>query len=183
MSIYRADDFGEALKSDQSPVTRADIAAHHILIDGLTKLTKDIPVVSEEDSRLGCHWSPGRLLLADRPARRHQGVHQPERRVYLQPGAGRGPPTEARIRIGPGAGSALLSVARVSLEADQPVWGDVTVLSPVQRSDKTRVVASKSHLNAETQAFIDGIEGPTELVQAGSSLKFLKIAEGLADVY
>ena len=39
----------EALKSDESPVTRADIAAHQILIDGLTKLTKDIPVVSEED--------------------------------------------------------------------------------------------------------------------------------------
>ena len=43
--------------------------------------------------------------------------------------------------------------------------------------------SSKSHLNAETQAFIDGIEGPIELVQAGGSLKFLKIAEGLADVY
>ena len=27
------------------------------------------------------------------------------------------------------------------------------------------------------------LEGPTELVQAGSSLKFLKIAEGLADIY
>ena len=49
MSVYRGDNFGEALKSDESPVTRADLAAHQILIDGLTKLTKDIPVVSEED--------------------------------------------------------------------------------------------------------------------------------------
>ena len=63
MSIYQADDFGEALKSDQSPVTRADLAAHHILIDGLTKLTKDIPVVSEEDPdsvaigrQADCYW-------------------------------------------------------------------------------------------------------------------------------
>ena len=61
--------------------------------------------------------------------------------------------------------------------------GDVTGLSPTTQPGKTRVVASKSHLNAETQAFIDAIEGETELVQAGSSLKFLKIAEGLADVY
>jgi 3'(2'), 5'-bisphosphate nucleotidase len=45
------------------------------------------------------------------------------------------------------------------------------------------VVASKSHLNEETRAFIDGIVGDVELVQAGSSLKFLKIAEGLADIY
>ena len=61
--------------------------------------------------------------------------------------------------------------------------GDVTILEPRQQSSKTRVVASKSHLNEETRAFIDAIEGETELVQAGSSLKFLKIAEGLADIY
>jgi 3'(2'), 5'-bisphosphate nucleotidase len=44
------------------------------------------------------------------------------------------------------------------------------------------VVASKSHLNAETFTFIDKL-GSTELVQAGSSLKFCKIAEGRTDVY
>jgi 3'(2'), 5'-bisphosphate nucleotidase len=47
----------------------------------------------------------------------------------------------------------------------------------------TRVVASKSHLNEETQAFIHAIEGEVEIVQAGSSLKFLKIATGDADIY
>lgn len=51
------------------------------------------------------------------------------------------------------------------------------------QTEPTRVVASKSHLNAETATFIENIEGTTELVQAGSSLKFLKIAEGAADLY
>ena len=46
-----------------------------------------------------------------------------------------------------------------------------------------RVVASKSHLNNETKNFIERINIPTELIQAGSSLKFIKIAEGLADIY
>ena len=45
-----------------------------------------------------------------------------------------------------------------------------------------RVVASKSHLNAETQAFIDRLS-PVSLVQAGSSLKFCRVAEGQADIY
>ena len=90
------------------------------------------------------------------------------------------PPTNARIRIGPGAGPALLWGTGVSLKRINRL-GDITILKPRQRSDKTRV-ASKSHLNAETQS-IDAIEGPTEPVQAGSSLKFLKIAEGLADIY
>jgi 3'(2'), 5'-bisphosphate nucleotidase len=46
-----------------------------------------------------------------------------------------------------------------------------------------RVVASKSHLNKETKEFINNIKGKVELIQAGSSLKFIKIAEGLADIY
>ena len=49
MSVYRADDFGETLKSDDSPVTQADLAAYHVLVDGRRRLTRDIPVVSEED--------------------------------------------------------------------------------------------------------------------------------------
>jgi 3'(2'), 5'-bisphosphate nucleotidase len=45
-----------------------------------------------------------------------------------------------------------------------------------------RVVASKSSLNAETQSFINRL-GLVELVQAGSSLKFCRVAEGSADIY
>ena len=40
-----------------------------------------------------------------------------------------------------------------------------------------------SHLNPETEAFIAAIETPVTLSQAGSSLKFLRIAESAADLY
>ena len=46
-----------------------------------------------------------------------------------------------------------------------------------------RVVASKSHPYGETNKFINDIQGKVELIQVGSSLKFIKIAEGLADIY
>ena len=39
MSVYRGDDFGEALKSDQSSLTRVDLAEHRVLVDGLKGLT------------------------------------------------------------------------------------------------------------------------------------------------
>jgi len=45
-----------------------------------------------------------------------------------------------------------------------------------------RVVASRSHLNEETQLLLDKLSEPV-IVSTGSSLKFLKIAEGLADFY
>ena len=43
-------------------------------------------------------------------------------------------------------------------------------------------VASRSHSDAETEAFLDR-EGVAERISAGSSLKFCLIAEGLADLY
>lgn len=37
-------------KSDDSPVTAADLAAHHLIVAGLTALDPSIPVLSEEDA-------------------------------------------------------------------------------------------------------------------------------------
>ncbi|MCU5773641.1 3'(2'),5'-bisphosphate nucleotidase CysQ [Erwiniaceae bacterium BAC15a-03b] len=36
-------------KSDDSPVTAADIAAHKVIVQGLSVLTPDLPILSEED--------------------------------------------------------------------------------------------------------------------------------------
>ncbi|MEO6365350.1 MAG: inositol monophosphatase family protein, partial [Luteimonas sp.] len=35
-------------KADASPLTAADLAAHHCIVEGLERLTPDIPVLSEE---------------------------------------------------------------------------------------------------------------------------------------
>lgn len=50
---------------------------------------------------------------------------------------------------------------------------------------KVKVVASKSHMNAATEAFIKKVElhHEVETLNIGSSLKFCIIAEGGADVY
>jgi len=48
MEIYQHHDLLIQQKSDDSPVTAADLAAHHIIVDGLKKLTPHIPVLSEE---------------------------------------------------------------------------------------------------------------------------------------
>jgi 3'(2'), 5'-bisphosphate nucleotidase len=45
-----------------------------------------------------------------------------------------------------------------------------------------RIVASRSHMSPETQDFISALNEPS-LVSKGSSLKFMLLAEGLADVY
>ncbi|MFT2098370.1 3'(2'),5'-bisphosphate nucleotidase CysQ [Marinomonas sp. 2405UD66-6] len=48
MDIYQRADLGVEQKSDDSPVTAADLAAHNVILAGLKTLTPDIPVLSEE---------------------------------------------------------------------------------------------------------------------------------------
>lgn len=54
-----------------------------------------------------------------------------------------------------------------------------------QALNKIRVVASSSHINEETEKFIENLnkKTPTEIKNYGSSLKICKIAEGEADIY
>jgi 3'(2'), 5'-bisphosphate nucleotidase len=62
--------------------------------------------------------------------------------------------------------------------------GNILPLKSERR--KLVVVASRSHMNDETQSYIDGLMekyGDAEFVSKGSSLKICMVAEGSADVY
>ncbi|KDN28575.1 3'(2'),5'-bisphosphate nucleotidase CysQ [Vibrio fortis] len=48
LEIYEKKDYEEYTKSDDTPVTSADLAAHKLISQRLSELTPDIPVLSEE---------------------------------------------------------------------------------------------------------------------------------------
>ena len=169
-------------KSDGSPLTQADVAAHPIICQGLAALTPHIPVVSEEDkpgqpqARSGMFWLIDPLdgtkeflafngeftvniALIQNGAPRFGVVYAPALDTLYWGGRNAG-----AFSQDPG-GTRALQVA-AARGAREPV----------------RVLASKSHLNDATRAFIARF-AHTEVVQAGSSLKFCRIAEAAADVY
>lgn len=186
MRIYTqstVEDVQLAPKSDDSPLTLADLASHHIIMKGLALLTPDIPVVSEEDNQSLTHRKPqGCFWLID--------------------------PLDGTKEFLTREDEFTVNIALI--EEGQPVWGVVyapamhqlfwggqafgsfkrsesgtvllSVSAPMGLGQTCRVVASKSHLNEQTSAFIHKL-GSVELIQAGSSLKFCRIAEGIADVY
>ena len=49
VSIYN-EGFSVEHKDDRSPLTEADMAAHHIIVDGLEALEPSLPVLSEESA-------------------------------------------------------------------------------------------------------------------------------------
>lgn len=48
LEIYNTNDFEIQIKSDDSPLTKADLAAHHIIVDFLEEKYSHIPCLSEE---------------------------------------------------------------------------------------------------------------------------------------
>ena len=182
MEIYGSEQFAINQKADQSPVTAADLAAHHVLVDALAPLLPQCPIVSEEDDASQAHrHSEGRFWLLD-PL---DGTKE----FIARNG-------EFTVNIALIAqGKTVLGVVYAPA-IDCMYWGGSGLSAYRTQGGDTqkiavgggdahgvcRVVASKSHLNAETQAFIDQLN-PVQLVQAGSSLKFCRVAEGAADIY
>jgi 3'(2'), 5'-bisphosphate nucleotidase len=172
-----------ANKADDSPLTRADLAAHDCIAPGLSKLTPNIPVVSEEDvsshatrTQADRYWLidplDGTREFLDRNGEFTVNIALIEsgRSVW---GVVHAPVTQQTYWGGPHLGA-----RRQDAAGTMPLR-----LTP--RHDPSaicRILASKNHLNESTRAFINRIQ-PHELLQAGSSLKFCRLAEGLADVY
>lgn len=182
LAVYESSDLGIATKSDQSPVTEADLAAHQVLVAGLSALTPDIPIVSEEDPEsLRIPETHTRFWLIDPLDGTKEYIQRngeftcnlalidTHRTVYGFVSV----PVLGLLYHG----GQRLGAKRLTRD------GSETVIQCVKQTGLTRVVASKSHLNPETEAFIAAIETRVELIQAGSSLKFLRIAEGSADLY
>jgi 3'(2'), 5'-bisphosphate nucleotidase len=170
-------------KSDASPLTLADQAAHHVIVDGLKALWPDAVVVSEEDPLShATGGGQGDFWLVD-PL---DGTKE-----FL---ACNGDFTVniALVRNG----EAILGVVYAPAY-EEIYWGskgqgafkahrgrteEIRVSFAPNTGRPTRVLASKSHMNSATQAFVQRL-GAHELIQAGSSLKFCRIAEGSAEVY
>ena len=185
MKVYAAaDGVGVSCKSDGSPVTCADLAAHLALVEGLATLTPGIPVVSEEDVgshslRLSrrCYWIVDPLDGTKEFLARNGEFTvnialiedgEPTIGVVLAPAL-----DEAYWGV-PGHGAYRRRNAHVESIHVAP--------APPATGAVWRVVASRSHMDEDTRAYLQRL-GAHELRQAGSSLKFCCIAEGSADAY
>jgi len=172
-----------ANKADNSPLTLADLAAHKTIATGLAAATPHIPVVSEEDGASGsvrvqaeCFWLvdplDGTKEFLAKNGEFTVNIALIEHGVATW-GVVFAPVLGAMYWGGPGKGAMF---------ADATARRSLQVASQPAQADTCRVVASKSHLNEETSDFIAKL-GTVDLVQAGSSLKFCRVAEGKAHIY
>jgi len=181
MEIYKKD-FEVEYKDDKSPLTIADKVSNELICRKLNELYPDIPLMSEENKQteysVRKDWEyyfcidpiDGTkefikkndeftvniaLIHKDTPV---LGV------VYA--------PALNEIYYAKKGEGAFKNSEKLPLEVNENL------------EEKMSVVASKSHLSAETQEFIDNLDTKkVEQVSKGSSLKLCMVAEGIADIY
>jgi 3'(2'),5'-bisphosphate nucleotidase len=186
LRIYASEDFGARVKLDGSPVTEADGLAEAIILADLAKLAPGIPVIAEEAVAAGHTPEIGRRFFLVDPL---DGTKEFLNRngdftvnvALIEDGR-----PVLGVVYAPAygevfAGQAGAGAKRAHVEGETPgPWGSIQARPAPQNG--LDVVASRSHLSAETKAFIDRFK-VAEMVSAGSSLKFCRVAAGEADLY
>lgn len=179
MEIYNSDDFDVQQKGDDSPLTKADLAAHNVICDGLKVLETQYPIISEESSEISWeqrkHWH--RYWLVDPLDGTKEFIKRNgEFTVNI-----------ALIENGEpilGVVYAPVLDAMYTGERDKGASLNGETISVEQNEPETlRIVGSRSHASQATTDWLEQLGKPYEMVPMGSSLKICLVAEGKADIY
>jgi len=180
---WYGDDMGITRKSDDSPLTRADLASHDLICSELSSRWPDIPILSEESADIPWktrqewrqYWLvdplDGTKEFINRNGEFTVNIaliddHRPVMGVVHVPVSDTSYYGARNLGAWCRQGSTPANAIQVRLPAAQPAV----------------IVGSRSHANPELASQLQEL-GPHELTSMGSSLKFCRIAEGLADFY
>ncbi|QGH36224.1 3'(2'),5'-bisphosphate nucleotidase CysQ [Gracilibacillus salitolerans] len=194
MEVY-AQDFDVEFKEDDSPLTVADKKAHDAIASGLEKIDSSIPVLSEEGKEIPYEarkdW--GQFWLVDPLDGTKEFIKKNGeftvnialiKDKYPEMGVIYAPALDTFYFGVNGEGAYKLNDAsKVKVTSSVDLINQSVSLPEVKESNITNVVASRSHMSEETEAFINQLDGEVEVVSSGSSLKFCLVAEGKADYY
>lgn len=185
LSIYNGGENMEIEhKADESPLTIADKQSNEVICKGLEKLSTQFPIISEENK------------LVDYEVRKNYDYYW-----LIDPLDG----TKEFIKRN---GEFTVNIALVKNHEvvlgvvytpclDEMYWGakgagawlitaggakQLQVSNFKMTDEKLRIVCSRSHQNEATKEFVSALSNP-ELVSKGSSLKFLILAKGEAELY
>ena len=171
-------------KEDASPLTAADMAAHHVIIEGLRRLRPELPVLSEEASSIpfetrsqwSCYWLVDPLdgtrefikrngeftvniALIDNHVPVLGVVYLPVTGVCYYAARGHG-----AFRLRPGGTPEKLGTRTTA-------------------AGRISAAGSRSHGSERQVRFFEALGPGAEIITAGSSLKFCLVAEGRVDIY
>ncbi|WP_282134418.1 3'(2'),5'-bisphosphate nucleotidase CysQ [Seonamhaeicola maritimus] len=195
LKIYNRD-FTVDYKTDESPLTEADIASNDIINSYLSKT--EIPIISEENRQLDYserkEWNTCwivdpldgtkefikrndeftvNIALVEEGVTKFGVIYAPALKNLYYTDSRKA--TAYKLQID----STINLQEKLFREQDKMCLSGKT-------KDVLRVIGSRSHMNNQTIQFVNKIKSKykdVEIISKGSSLKFCILAEGLADIY
>ncbi|GHC33396.1 3'(2'),5'-bisphosphate nucleotidase CysQ [Kushneria pakistanensis] len=183
MNIYQGS-VGITAKSDSSPLTQADLAAHQLIIERLSGLTPSWPMLSEESGadEIEDRRSWSTYWLIDPLDGTKEFINRSGEFTVNIALVHEGSPVLGVIA------APVLNIMWYAMK-DEGAWrqhrGEPAepIATTTWQPDQTlRVVGSRSHGGEELKRLLKALP-PHDLQGVGSSLKFCRIAEGAADCY
>ncbi|WP_082893492.1 3'(2'),5'-bisphosphate nucleotidase CysQ [Rufibacter ruber] len=188
LEIYHQEDFGIEAKADQSPLTKADQAAHQIISHALA--ATHLPILSEEGKeipfpqRAAWDWFwlvdplDGTKEFIKRNGEFTVNIALLHKTVAV-----------AGVVYAPCLNTLYWGAKETGVFKESPAGKELLLpcfeknsLETLRQKSGVRLIASRTHQTHETQDFIAQFPHP-HLTSMGSSLKFLLLAEGKADLY
>jgi len=185
MDVYE-NGFEIETKQDNSPVTTADMAAHHFIESALKQLSPQFPVLSEESAHLPfaerasreTYWLVDPLDGTKEFIKRRDSFtvnialidqHQSVLGVVYAPA----------MKVSYFASLGSGSYKQVEAGKEEQIYTREMPALPV-------FAGSRSHIGKQLEAFLNNVKkahGNYQLLSMGSSLKMCLVAEGAADLY
>jgi 3'(2'), 5'-bisphosphate nucleotidase len=194
LKVYNSDDFEIKIKSDNSPLTLADKKAHEIIVEILKE--SNIPVLSEEGKSIpfeerkkwDLYWLvdplDGTKEFIKRNGEFTVNVALIENGtpilgvIYV--------PVTKDLYFSDSTNGAFKAVNADS-ETELNLLKQFSVKLPFfSETEIYTVVGSRSHMNTETEKFIETLKtkhDEIDFMSKGSSLKICMVAEGIANIY
>ena len=187
MEVFAQEKIVARIKNDSSPVSDADERAEAQLLTDLTRLLPALPIIAEESVARGVVPAHrGAFLLVDALDGTREFIARRKEFTINVALVVDGAPRAGAV-YAPALGELFFAGADAYAVAAQPGFplpsrGDWRRLHTRRAPAALTALVSRSHLDDETLAFLRR-HHITDSLQAGSSLKFCRLAEGRADVY
>lgn len=197
LRVYESDDFEVETKGDNSPLTKADKEGNAVIMQMLEKT--GIPILSEEGKSIPYDerkdWK--QMWIVDPLDGTKEFIKRngeftvnialwEEGKIVL--GVVYAPVLDTLYFsiVEKGAFKLIEASRRIEEFSYSSLTSQSANLPEITIKDNYVVVGSRSHMNEETQAYVDEkkkVHAKVELISKGSSLKLCLVAEGLADAY
>jgi 3'(2'), 5'-bisphosphate nucleotidase len=184
LEIYNSDDLGVELKSDNSPLTLADLASHNLIKQKLTSLYPDIPILSEEGKEIDFNerksWD--KFWLIDPLDGTKEFINRNGDFTVNIALVENKKPVLGVIHVPVTNETYFGDIENGSYKIEEEKVAKSIHVSSKSADEELTVVQSRSHSGEEESEFYSKYK-IKERFSRGSSLKICMVAEGKAELY